>query len=158
MSGRATGLGGRWPRIRRGEAARATACRDGDRHWLVYDGQCRLCRSAVAWIGRLDRRGRILPLDLHREAERVAKRAPQLTREDLLAAVYLITPECEALPGFEAVRRLSRLLPGLWLLAPALHAPGAALIGPALYHWVSANRHALSGCGEAGSCPTVERD
>ncbi len=129
------------------------SCRDDRRYWLVYDGRCGFCRGWVRLIERLDLLGRVRPLDLHTQAERVLRRAPGLDRDGLMKAVHLLSPAGEVWAGFEAVRMLARLVPPLWPTLPALHAPGASRAGPILYEWTSRNRHRLSVCGPGGVCP-----
>lgn len=106
----------------------------------------------IQWVERLDLLDRVRPMDLHTQAKRVARRAPRLDRDALLKAVHLLSPEGEIWAGFEAVRRLARIIPLLWPAWPVLHAPGASRVGPIVYEWTSRNRHRLSGC-IPGVCP-----
>lgn len=92
-------------------------------------------------------------MDLHTQADRVARRSPGLNREVLVQAVHLLSPEGNVWAGFEAVRRLAIILPALWPLLPGLCTPGASFLGPAVYGWISRNRHRFGGCGPVGACP-----
>lgn len=57
---------------------------------LVFDGHCGFCTRAVAWILRLDRRHRLIPLPYQLPG------VPQrygLTYEDCRAAAWTFTPD-----------------------------------------------------------------
>ena len=137
-----------------GQAATPRAARvDGPCYWLVYDGQCPLCRRSVEWVRRLDTRRRIVAIDLNTQWPQIARRAPSLTQADLAEAVHLIAPDGRVWAGFEAARKLAKLLPLLWPAVPWLHVPGASVCGAKLYRFISRHRHrvACSGCAE-GAC------
>lgn len=110
---------------------------------LIFDGECGFCRGQVARLDRWDRGGRLAYLSLH--DPRVAERYPHLSREDLLAAMYLVTPSGERHRGAAAARYLSRRLPRLWLLAPLLHIPGSLPCWQWMYDQVAKRRYLLGG-------------
>lgn len=121
------------------------------RHWLLYDGQCGFCRAIVRLVIAFDRLGLVLPCDLHEAAAGRVSRVLRLSREELLRAMWVITPDGRAISGFFAARRLARLLPAGWPLLPVLHMPGLARLGVPLYAWIAARRDRF-GCSSAGAC------
>jgi predicted DCC family thiol-disulfide oxidoreductase YuxK len=108
---------------------------------LIYDGHCRFCTAQVKRLDRWDRKGQLAFLSLH--DPRVAERCPDLTHEQLMEQMYLITPSGERYGGAAAFRYLSRRLPRLWALAPFLHIPfslplwqwGYRLVARQRYRW-----------------------
>ena len=108
---------------------------------VIYDATCRLCRSTCRSLERLDRGGRLAFLPLR--DERVSQRYPDLSRAELEKHVYVVDSGGRRRSGAGAVRYLSRRLPALWPLAPALHIPGSMPLWRWLYDQVSRRRHAL---------------
>jgi predicted DCC family thiol-disulfide oxidoreductase YuxK len=108
--------------------------------WLLWDGDCGLCRGAIEWVERRDRGRR-----LHAVPYQAAPRPPL---SDALAAacareVHVITPDGRVLRGARATlwvleqigwRRTAAVLarrPLIWLVAAA-------------YRLVARHRHAIS--------------
>lgn len=119
---------------------------------VIYDGQCRFCRSQVERLRRFDRRGdRLSFLSLH--DERVGDRYPDLTHEQLMKEMVIVDRSGNRHGGADAVRYLSRRLPMLWGAAPILHFPGSASLWRNLYQWVARRRYRIAGktCDE-GTC------
>lgn len=110
---------------------------------VIYDGRCRLCRTTSRMLTRLDGRCRLafLPLDDPETADRF----PDLSREELLKHVYLVSRRGRRFRGAEVIRYLARRLPLLWPLAPLLYLPGTMPLWQWLYHVVSKRRYWLSG-------------
>ena len=131
---------------------------DGPCFWLVYDGQCPLCRRSVEWVRRLDARRLVVPIDFNTQWPQIARRAPGLDQADLAKAVHLIAPDGRVWAGFEAARKLATLMPLLWPAVPWLHVPGASVCGARVYRFVSRHRHWLtrSTCAE-DACATEKR-
>lgn len=121
-------------------------------HWLVYDGQCPFCRAAVRLLRAMDWLRRIRPMDLHTQAAEVAGRAPDLTREQMMEAMQLITPDGRVYPGFFGFRQAAWLLPALWPTVPLWYLPGLPRLGPAVYAWIARRRYKLSRCSPDGAC------
>lgn len=94
--------------------------------WLLYDGDCSLCERAARSLSRFDLDGRLSLLDLRR-ADFSVLPVP-LTRERCGAKLHLVEADGRVSVSFEAVKRLSALLPALWPAAPLLHFPGARLL------------------------------
>ena len=127
----------------------ATAARP-ERDTVLYDGQCRFCRSQVALLRRLDPTGRLRFVSLHEP--HVARDFPELEPEALMREMQVIDRSGRVRGGAEAVRYLSRRLPLLWPLALPLHVPGSLPVWNRLYRLVARNRYRLAGRCDEGTC------
>lgn len=99
--------------------------------------------------------GRLTFVSLH--DPRVADRFPDLSLEQLMKQMYVISPGGDQYAGAAAVRYLSRRLPRLWLAAPFLHIPFSLPLWQAAYDWVARNRYRIAGRNSAcdsGTCQT----
>ena len=121
-----------------------------DHDTVLYDGRCSFCRSQIAVLRRLDLRGRLAFTSLHDPS--VATSFPELTQDDLLAQMYVVSRTGQARGGAEAVRYLSRTLPLLWPAAVLLHVPGSLPLWKALYAFVARHRLKIAGSCDDGSC------
>ena len=121
-----------------------------DHDTVLYDGRCRFCRSQIAVLRRLDLRGRLAFTSLHDPS--VATSFPELTQDDLLAQMYVVSRTGQTRGGAEAVRYLSRTLPLLWPAAVLLHVPGSLPLWKALYAFVARHRLKIAGSCDDGSC------
>lgn len=111
---------------------------------VLYDGQCEFCRARVEQLRWFDGAGaRLAYLSLHEPS--VADRYPEATHERLLQEMCVVDGRGRYHWGADAVRYLSRRLPRLWWLAPAMHLPGVMPIAQRAYAWVSRNRYRLGG-------------
>ncbi|MGH7646133.1 MAG: thiol-disulfide oxidoreductase DCC family protein [Gemmatimonadales bacterium] len=107
---------------------------------LIYDGECGLCRAAVATLVRWDREQRIA-LVAFQDRERVARFGIGLPA--LAAAMHLVLPDGRVLAGADAVPELLRRLPGRRWMAWAFAVPGARSLARLVYAWIAARRHCL---------------
>jgi predicted DCC family thiol-disulfide oxidoreductase YuxK len=110
---------------------------------VIYDGQCRFCTGQVGSLAKLDWAGRLAFLSLH--DPRVQEICPDLTHQQLMDQLYLVTAKGERYGGAAAFRYLSRKLPSLWILAPALHIPGSLPFWQWCYRQVAKRRYRLGG-------------
>lgn len=111
---------------------------------VIYDGDCNFCIGQVKNLHRLDCcGGRLAFLSLH--DPRVAQSYPDLSHDQLMAQMYVISPDGDRHAGGDAVRYLSRRLPLLWPAAPILHLPGTANLWRWLYHQVAKRRYKIAG-------------
>lgn len=117
---------------------------------VLYDGHCRFCRGQIAMLRRLDLGGALRFVSLHDQS--VAEQFPELSREQLLAQMFVVDRVGRARGGAEAVRFLSRRLPLLWPLAVLLHVPGSLPLWRAIYSFVARNRLLIAGSCEDGTC------
>ena len=109
---------------------------------LVYDGRCGLCLESVKRLRALDLFGWIDPLDFHRQPD-LAKLNPLLTPQRCRSEMILLESNGRISGGFLAFVRLTRKLPLLWWLVPAVHLPGASFVGTKAYRWIATHRHLL---------------
>jgi predicted DCC family thiol-disulfide oxidoreductase YuxK len=117
---------------------------------VLYDGQCRFCRSQIAILRRLDPTGRLRFLSLHDPA--AASEFPELAPDDLSREMHVVDTTGRSRAGAEAVRYLSRRLPLLWPLAVPLHVPGSLPLWRWLYGVVARNRYRIAGRCDEGTC------
>ena len=115
--------------------------RAGDRVWtIVYDGYCPLCMRTMSQLDVLDGAGRMRYVDLERNAQAAQALVPGVSVDALREEMTVVTPSGRPLRGFFAFREIARQLPTLWILLPAMYAPGAETIGTRVYAWVAARR------------------
>ena len=114
---------------------------------VVYDGQCKFCTGQVQRLAKWDGHRRIAFVSLH--DPRAAELCPDLTHEQLMEQMYLVTPEGQRHGGAAAVRYLSRRLPRLWFLAPLLHIPWSLNFWQWAYRQFAKRRYRL---GRVDAC------
>lgn len=110
---------------------------------VIYDGHCRFCTAQVQNLARWDSRRRLSFLSLH-EAE-VARRFPDLTHEQLMAAMYVVSPKGQRYAGADAFRYITTKLPRLYLLAPFMHIPFTGPLWRWAYRQIAKRRYAIAG-------------
>lgn len=117
---------------------------------LIFDGQCNFCRSQVERVHRWDS-GKLAYLSMH--DSRVGDICPELSSEQLMEQMWLVTSDHRKYGGADAARILSRRLPQLWWLFPLLHIPFTMPLWRWIYRKIAARRYRISGrtCDE-GVC------
>jgi predicted DCC family thiol-disulfide oxidoreductase YuxK len=110
---------------------------------VIFDGQCRFCRAQVRRLAGFDGGQRLAFLSLH--DRRAGELYPDLTHDQLMEQMYVVTPRGERYGGANALRYLSRRLPRLWAIAPLLHIPFSLPLWRWLYGQVARRRYALAG-------------
>lgn len=122
---------------------------------LIYDGDCPLCRRAAAWVvAHTDpREAAVLPCQ-HPDR---ARRFPQVSEADCLAAVQLAAPDGAVYAGADALAMTLRLTRSYWWVGRLLQLPGVRRAARPVYRVVSRNRLRLPRCvgdwsGLAGAC------
>ena len=117
---------------------------------VIWDGECNFCRSQVERLHRLDS-GRLAYLSLH--DWRVAELCPDLTHEQLMEQMWVVTADNRKYGGADAARYLSRQLPKLWWLLPLLHLPFTMPLWRWIYAKIAARRYRISGRNcDSGAC------
>ena len=120
---------------------------------VIYDGNCRFCTVQVNRIDRLDSRGRLAYLSLH--DPEVAKRYPDISHDQLMEQMVLIDGSERRHAGAAALRRLTLLLPTLYLMAPIAYLPGTLPVWNWLYRQIATRRYLIAGAVEScesGTC------
>jgi predicted DCC family thiol-disulfide oxidoreductase YuxK len=74
----------------------------------------------------------------------VADRFPDLSHDQLMQQMYLITRSGQRYGGAAVLRYLTRRLPRLWLLAPLLHLPFSLPVWQWFYRQVAKRRYRLN--------------
>jgi predicted DCC family thiol-disulfide oxidoreductase YuxK len=118
---------------------------------VLYDGHCRICTGGARRLAALARPGAVEIRDFQDPG--VLAALPQLTHEQCMQAMQLVTPDGRVFSGAEAVVRAlaSRSLVGI--PARLYYLPGLRQLANAAYAWVARNRYGLSGapaCDDAG--------
>jgi predicted DCC family thiol-disulfide oxidoreductase YuxK len=108
---------------------------------VVFDGECAICKAQIDRICRWDTRARLAFLSLHDPL--VAQRYPDLSRDELMARMYVVDPAGGRHGGADAFRYISGLIPRMWPLWPLLHLPGSRRLWQWCYRQVAARRYRL---------------
>jgi predicted DCC family thiol-disulfide oxidoreductase YuxK len=93
-------------------------------------------------LHRWDKRSRLAYLSLH--DEQVAKRWPDLSPEDLMQQMCLVTQDGERYYGADAFKYLSTRLSRLWPLSLAMHIPFSMPIWRLVYRLLARQRYWIS--------------
>ncbi len=118
---------------------------------VLYDGECRFCCSQINILKRLDGKKRLCFLSLHDPS--VQENYPDLSRDQLMEQMWVVSPNCQKFGGADAVRYLSRRLPLLYPFAPILHLPFTMPLWRWMYRLVAKYRYRIAGKNcENGSC------
>ena len=106
---------------------------------MLYDGNCGFCKRSMAGFLAFDGLSQIEAKDFHKT------RSKLVTREQADKALYTLTADGQAYPGFDAYRHVVARVPGLWLFGPLFHIPWLSrAVGQPVYAWVASNRKRLS--------------
>lgn len=106
---------------------------------VVYDGDCQFCTRQVKRLHWLDGGKRLSFLSLHDPA--TTRMLPDLTHEQLMQEMVVVTSDGKRFSGARAGRYLSRRLPGLWWLVPLLHIPCSLPLWNWAYKTLARNRY-----------------
>ena len=122
---------------------------------VIYDGDCVFCRGQVRNLKRFDGKNRLAYLSLH--DPQVSELCPNLTHEDLMKQMYVVSPDKKIFGGAAALRYLSRRLPKLWLAAPFLHIPFSLPLWQWTYDQIAKRRYKIANkngqsCDSEGTC------
>ncbi|MEM9411155.1 MAG: DUF393 domain-containing protein [Planctomycetota bacterium] len=119
---------------------------------IIFDGQCNFCQSQVRRI-RWFSGDTLAFISLH--DPRVRDDYPDLSHQQLMQQMYVVTKQKERLGGVRGIRYLSRNYPRLWWAAPLLHIPGSLNFWQWLYDKVAFYRYWLGGkanCCDGNAC------
>lgn len=118
---------------------------------VIFDGKCKFCQKQVRrlhWFAK----GRLTFVSLH--DPRVIERFPDLSYEQMMHQMYVVTVDGERLGGAAAIKYLSRKCPRLWFAAPLMHIPFSLRFWQFAYLRVANVRYRISGTEDCddGSC------
>ncbi|MFN3192883.1 MAG: thiol-disulfide oxidoreductase DCC family protein [Aureliella sp.] len=119
---------------------------------VIWDGMCNFCRTQVQRLRWFSGPKRLAYLSLH--DARVKELCPDLSFEQLMEQLWVVTPSGEKFGGADAGRYLSRRIPRLWWLMPLLHIPFSMPVWRWLYRQIAKSRYRIAGksCDEGGTC------
>ena len=119
---------------------------------MIYDGECGFCKRAMAYFLAFDGLSQISVRDYRTNPSQI------VSSEKVDKALYLITEDEKALPGFDAYRYAVLRVPALWWQVPFFYIPVLSkLVGRPIYNWVAANRGVISQCVVKPSIPLSEK-
>ena len=110
---------------------------------VLFDGGCPMCRRTIRRLHRLDWLHRLTFADGTDPARR-ERFAPGLTDAQIMREMWVIEPERRS-GGYDALLRIARVLPLLWVLFLVGSLPGVRQLGRAVYGAVAVRR-TRSGC------------
>ena len=125
---------------------------------VIYDGDCRFCTGQVRRLSQWDTGGRLAYLSLH-DTE-VARRYPDLTREQLMEQMYVVDHSGQRHGGAAAFQYLTRILPRLWPLAPWMHLPFSLPLWQWIYRQIARRRYRIAGhpsCDNGTHCVQTDK-
>jgi len=129
-----------------------------NQHLVIYDDECPLCIFQMRLLTWLDWRNTLALIPL--TDPRAQRAAPQLSREQLLAAMHCVAKDGRIYRGARCIRHVGMRLPLLVPLALLLWVPGVIWIAEKVYDLIARNRKILSrifGCKEACAIMPVRR-
>jgi predicted DCC family thiol-disulfide oxidoreductase YuxK len=107
--------------------------------WVLYDGECALCRR---WVDRFH--ALLLRHGLHCAPLQASwVRAKLGPGEELLTEMRLLTPAGRVFGGADALIKITRSIWWAWPFYVAAQLPGVKLSCRAIYRWLARNRHCL---------------
>ncbi len=113
-----------------------------DAEVVIYDGHCQFCTRQVQRLHRWDGQQRLAFLSLHDPS--VATEYPDLSKNELMQAMYFIDRNKKRHRGAAALRAISRRLPRLWPLAALMHIPLTLPLWSWGYHQIAKRRYKLN--------------
>ncbi len=116
---------------------------------VIYDGDCQFCSKQVRRLRKWDWRGQLSFLSLH--DPEVKTRWPDVTREQLMEEIYVMTSEGRRFRGADGFRYLTLRLPPLWVLSPILNFPCTLPIWSWCYRKIARYRY-LFNKKDKGDC------
>lgn len=128
-----------------------TEITETNKGWVLYDGECPLCRRWVGWVYRpLRRRGfkfATLQAPWVREKFKLKDNEP-------LREMRVITPDGRNFGGADALAELARAVWWAWPFYLSSLIPGTRAILRRGYEWIAQRRHCLGGaCQLPGHTP-----
>ena len=109
---------------------------------VIYDGDCQFCTRQVEKLNRWDGKQRLTYISLHDES--IVSAYPDLSKKQMMEAIYLIDKGSKRHRGAAALRVISRRLPKLWLLALLLHIPFSLPVWNWGYQQIAKRRYRLN--------------
>ncbi len=109
---------------------------------FIYDGECGFCLGWVGWVRRNDTFNRIEFLPW--QSPETFQRFPQLPKEEVPSAGFVVFPSGQFFRGSDAAPHLLKVLPKWRWLASFFAIPGIPPVARWVYKRIARNRHRLS--------------
>jgi predicted DCC family thiol-disulfide oxidoreductase YuxK len=116
--------------------------------FLIYDGECSVCRGTVEWIRARSSPGAFEFLSFH--SVEMERHFPFLDREACKQAVHLVLTDGRVLAGDRAAPEVFLRIPGYRWIARVLRFPGARGLSRVFYRWFARRRHAIASLFHSG--------
>jgi predicted DCC family thiol-disulfide oxidoreductase YuxK len=116
---------------------------------VFYDGDCPLCMREIRLLRQLDKRQRVLFVDIAAEGFDAA--SVGVSWEALMDRIYGRLPDGTLIEGVEVFRRLYAAV-GFASLVTLTRLPGIAQALDLVYGWFAKNRLQLTGRCAEGAC------
>lgn len=135
-----------WDRMVRSLSRRIGWLRTPEKTEVLYDGQCPLCLRSMTLLSYFDWFGRLTYTDVVQHWPELAKRYPDIPREEYLREMFVLGRDGALRRGFFAFREIFRQLPLLWPVLVLFYLPMASNIGPRIYGMVASRRKRFEHC------------
>lgn len=116
--------------------------------YLIYDGNCKLCRRTIASLRVFDVFGRVTYANALNDVALTNYRLDWLDSDAIMADMHVVVQK-QAWKGFSAYRVLATRIPVLWPILPLLYVWPIPRIGRQIYRRVADSRT----CSIAGTPP-----
>jgi predicted DCC family thiol-disulfide oxidoreductase YuxK len=118
---------------------------------VLFDGGCPMCRRSVRRLHRLDWLNRLTFAD-GTDPERRERLAPGLTDAQIMREMWVVEPDRRS-GGYDAILRMSRVVPLLWPVLLVGSLPGIYQLGHAVYRNIAARRQRRGRCTDEFCAP-----
>lgn len=113
-----------------------------EKTFLIYDGDCALCRASLDWVLQRDTKGAFTPVPCRVAAER--RLLGEAESRQCQRALCVLLPNQRFLTGVDAVAHILQHLDGWARTGTFLMIPGIHGIARIIYALVSHNRRLIS--------------
>ena len=113
-----------------------------ERMVVIFDGNCRFCQLQVKRLKSFDRSNSLSFVSLHDPF--VKANYSDLSHDQLMDQMYVVTPDGMKFGGAEAIKFLSRKIYTLWPIMPFLHIPFTLWFWQAGYNAIAKRRYKIS--------------
>ena len=109
---------------------------------VIYDGKCGFCQHQMGKLDRWDKDGQLAYVSLH--DPQVAERLPELSKDDLMREICLVSKAGQRIHGADAFKYIARQLRAPWPVSLAMRIPLSMPVWRFLYRQFARQRHRLS--------------
>jgi predicted DCC family thiol-disulfide oxidoreductase YuxK len=124
------------------------------RGWVLYDGECELCRR---WAGRFERTLTLRGFDLAPLQSPWVLECLDIPEEELLARMRVLTCDGRDLAGADALMFITRTIWWAWPLYAVSLLPGCRSWLRRAYDWLAVHRRCTGGTCKARVRPIMAK-